>query len=338
MRITRPTLPVIAIAILSAAGCGGSSSPAAPSTSTTTTTTTTGTTTTPSGSGSTTFTFTKSPIDMTRVQTLSPLGNLNPPAHTFPTDHIYFFHHVGRESDAQYEVVAPADGTVTTIQRGDDDAVYIAASSIHTYYLGHMLLDSSITQNARVTAGQRLGTTSPVSHALDLGLLNSTVNVAFITPERYSSNSLHSEAALKYFAEPLKTQLYALVQSTPDNRDGVFNFDRAGTLSGNWFHETLAIFESVGPSAGPRHIAFVRDPTDPSKKVVSLGGTVGQAGVYTMDASDPDPTTITPSSGAVTLHLSNTQQATVSLPMTVTLTTGSRLRVQYRGADQFYVR
>lgn len=320
--------------VLVAAGCG-SSNVTAPSSSTTNNTTTTTPTT---GTGSTTFTLTTPPVALSRIQTITPLGNLNPPGHTFPTDHIYFFHHVGRESEAQYDVVAPADGTIVTIQHDADDAIYIAASSVHTYYLGHMLVASGIAQNQKVTAGQRLGTTSPVSHALDLGVLNSTVNNTFISPDRYGSNSRQAEAPYKYFGDALKAQLNPLIDTTADNREGQLNFDRSGTLSGNWFHETLGISESVGPSAGPRHLAFVRDPVTPTRRVISLGGTVGPAGIYILDASDPDPTSITPSSGAVTLHLSNTQQDTRSVPMIVTMTTGTRVRVQYQGADQFYVR
>ena len=337
MLLTRACF-VPAIAALLCLGCGGSGSPTTPSGSTTTTNTTTTTTGTTSSGGSTTFSFTRTPLDASRIQWVTPLGNLNPPAHTFPTDHVHFYHHFGRESDAQYDVFAPADGSIVTIQRGNDDALYIASSGIHTYYLGHMLADSSLATGSRVTAGQRVGTTSPVSHALDLGVLNSTVNVAFITPNRYSTNSLHAEAPLPYFAEPLKSQLYGIVRSTAGNLDGTINYDRSGTASGNWFHETLGIAESVGPAAGPRHIAFVRDPEDPSRKVVSLGGTVSTAGIYYMDASDPDPVNITPSSGPVVLHLSNTQQAITGVPMTVTLTTGTRMRVQFRGGDAFYVR
>ena len=282
--------------------------------------------------------MTTPPVALSRIQSITPLGNLNPPGHTFPTDHIDFFHHVGRESDAQYDVVAPADGTIATIQHDADDAIYVTASSVHTYYVGHMLAASGLAVGQKITAGQRLGTTSPVSHALDLGVLNSTVTNAFVNPDRYGTNSRQAEAPYKFFSDTLKSQLGALIQTTADNREGQLNFDRSGTLSGNWFHETLAISESVGPSAGPKHIAFVRDSVNPSTRVVSLGGTVGQAGVYTMDASDPDPTAVTPSSGPITLHLSNTQQNTRDLPMTVTMTEGNRIRVQYEGADEQYTR
>ena len=285
-----------------------------------------------------TFTFTTFPFEFAKLQSMTPLGNMNPPAHTFPTDHIYLFHHVGREGDAPYDVFAPAEGTVVMVQREADDAVYIASSSVHTYFIGHMLVDKTIVANQHIAAGQKIGTTGPISHALDLGVLNSSRENAFINPDRYGVNSRRSEAPFTFFSQSLKDQLGPLVTTTPENREGNFVFDRAGTLSGNWFHETLAISESVGPAAGPKHIAFVRDIVDPSRRVVSMGGTVGKAGVYFMETSDPDPTSVTPSSGPVTLHLSNMQQGTTGVPMVVTLTAADRIRVQFEGADEAYTR
>lgn len=35
--------------------------------------------------------LTTSPVPLASIQFLIPLGNLNPPAHTAPTDHIYFW-------------------------------------------------------------------------------------------------------------------------------------------------------------------------------------------------------------------------------------------------------
>lgn len=285
-----------------------------------------------------TFEFTVSPIAPANVQSLAPLGHLNPPAHTFPTDHIYVFHHVGRESDPPYEVFAPADGTVIMVQREADDAIYIAATTVHTYYLGHMLVDPAIAANQHVTAGQHLGTTGPVSHAIDVGVLNATVENAFINPDRYSGNSRHAEPPFRYLSPELKAMLGPLVETTPENREGVFVFDKAGMLGGNWFHRTLAISQSVGPAAGPKLVAFVRDTVDPSRRMVSLGGTVGLAGIYAMDAGDPDPASITPSSGAVTLHLSNMQQGTTGVPMVVTMMDASTVRIQFQGNDETYTR
>jgi len=64
------------------AGCGGNhgtSSPAAPSP-------------TIEPPLAQTLVFTQSPIDVAAIEFVVPLGNLNPPGHTLPTDHVYFYH------------------------------------------------------------------------------------------------------------------------------------------------------------------------------------------------------------------------------------------------------
>ncbi|MFC1981762.1 hypothetical protein ACFLVN_05950, partial [Chloroflexota bacterium] len=61
--------------------------------------------------------FSVSPLDVDRIYCIIPLGNLNPPSHTFPTDHIYF--HITRQEGADRPDVAtlhsPGDLTITGV-------------------------------------------------------------------------------------------------------------------------------------------------------------------------------------------------------------------------------
>jgi len=61
--------------------------------------------------------FTVSPLDTDHIMSIVPLGNVNPPSHTFPTDHIYF--HITRPEGADRPDTAtlysPGDLTVTRI-------------------------------------------------------------------------------------------------------------------------------------------------------------------------------------------------------------------------------
>src|SRR3954470_7697828 len=68
-------------------------------------------TSTGSGVAPGTAVFTQSPLGLSDISVIVPLGNLNPPDHTLPTNHAYFFH----SSVANADVTAPASGTVTTI-------------------------------------------------------------------------------------------------------------------------------------------------------------------------------------------------------------------------------
>ncbi|NHJ33023.1 MAG: hypothetical protein FK732_09175 [Asgard group archaeon] len=56
------------------------------------------------------------PVDMTRLTELVPLGNLNPPDHTFPTDHMYFFTDTMTYPDG-FEIYAPGNMTISYIRK-----------------------------------------------------------------------------------------------------------------------------------------------------------------------------------------------------------------------------
>lgn len=60
--------------------------------------------------------FTVSPLDVSDIDYIRPLGGINPPSHTFPTDHIYLYMH--QDTSGIPFVVpfyAPGDMTVTTV-------------------------------------------------------------------------------------------------------------------------------------------------------------------------------------------------------------------------------
>jgi len=60
-----------------------------------------------------TIIFSASPINIENVISIVPLGNLNPPSHVFPTDHIYFFIKKQEEGDRTEEVTLYSPGTLT---------------------------------------------------------------------------------------------------------------------------------------------------------------------------------------------------------------------------------
>ncbi|HUT79800.1 MAG TPA: hypothetical protein VMZ29_01250 [Candidatus Bathyarchaeia archaeon] len=60
--------------------------------------------------------FTSYPVDLDRLQNIVPLGNLNPPGHTYPTDHMYFFTDTMIYPDG-FEIYAPGNITMTRISK-----------------------------------------------------------------------------------------------------------------------------------------------------------------------------------------------------------------------------
>src|SRR5712672_3030835 len=53
--------------------------------------------------------LTVTPMDLSDIREIAPLGNLNPPGHTFPTDHIYFYAAAG----PSVPIVAPGAIRIT---------------------------------------------------------------------------------------------------------------------------------------------------------------------------------------------------------------------------------
>src|SRR5438552_340072 len=104
-----------AASTLAACGSDSRQSPTVP-------TSTGGTGGPPTGVSSGTLAFRTSPIAQSAILWITPLGNLNPPSHTLPTDHIYFYFanpDAGESPIARRtEFMAPGDGTVTTIFGG----------------------------------------------------------------------------------------------------------------------------------------------------------------------------------------------------------------------------
>jgi hypothetical protein len=247
--------------------------------------------------------FDQLPIEASAIEFVVPIGNLNPPGHTLPTDHAYFYHRLRNPNAPRYTVVAPAAGTVRYITRGADDAIGVQATATTMYYLGHVLVDSDVTIGSAVTTGQRLGLTSQLSFGLDLGVINDTVTVPFVNPSRYGPNTLHADSPLPYFAPALRGAVYAKVESLVSQNNGRIDFDRAGRLAGNWFLEGLAASDSGNVAAGPRQLAFVRDVLNPAAVRISIGGTLAMVGVFAIEPGAPDPVDVSVASGPIGYRL-----------------------------------
>lgn len=286
---------------LSAVACGGSdkgsgvTSPTGP--------TTTGSTGVTGGGLASTLVFTHSPIPFDAIEFVVPIGNLNPPGHTLPTDHAYFYFRLQHPDAPQYEVVAPAGGIVIQVRRERDDYVRIQATGSHTYYLGHVIADQTLMSGATVAAGQRLGVTSNLAYGIDLGLANDRVTLGFVNPTRYSTDTLHAENPFKYFADDLRGRLYGKELGNGAQPDGRIDYDRAGTLAGNWFLDGLAGSQSSLLEAGSKQLAFVRDIDDPSSLRISIGGSLSLVGPFATDPGVPDPESVASASGPVAYRL-----------------------------------
>ena len=154
--------------------------------------------------------FTCSPFDTGRITSILSLGWLQPVGHTIPTDHIYFsFQQNGSENLTLY---APGSGLVMQILSRPvlgvpEVKVWIKMNNLFTYYLDHVVLDTSIKTGTLIKAGQVIGTTG-LGNTIDFGAIDSTVTNSFSNPARYFSQTIHCGKPLSYYKEPLKTKLY----------------------------------------------------------------------------------------------------------------------------------
>jgi hypothetical protein len=281
--------------IVFAAACGGSSSTAPSSSSTTS-----------PGSGvgypAGTLVLKNSLVDASALLWITPLGNLNPPSHPLPTDHIYFYFtdpdHGGSPTTARVPFYAPGDGTVTWMLggTGQESKIIVRQTSTYSYYLDHLMLASGISVGTHLTAGQQVGTTGN-AYAVDLGVINDGLTIGFVNPSRYTDGEmLHADAPLKYYTEPLRSQLYAKVQRLGPEKDGTIDYDKAGTLAGNWYSQS-----------GNLPISFCFDTYDPTLPLISVGaGTIQR--VFSIGPGQPLPRDITMASGRVlyTLYSAHT--------------------------------
>lgn len=250
--------------------------------------------------------FTVAPVDPAVTDFILPLGNLNPPDHTIPSDHIYFYVGFTRPENRHVPVVAPAGGRVQAVLRGvPDSKILVEVSAAEQYYLDHVILDGGIQAGTVLVAGQALGT-SGNAFGIDLGVINRRRALTFANPARYPDQTIYADAPLRYYAEPVRGQLYAMVRREGIGLDGRIDYDIPGRLQGNWFLDGLPVSRSAEVSAGPSELAFVFDNVRPSEAVVSSGGLLGITGPFKIHAGATPFAEVSKDSGVVAYRLAQT--------------------------------
>ncbi len=242
--------------------------------------------------------FTCAPFDSARISSVLSLGWLQPVGHTIPTDHIYFsFQQNGSEKLTLY---APGSGLVMQILSRPvlgvpEVKVWIKMNNLFTYYLDHVVLDTSIKTGTLIKAGQVIGTTGQ-GNTIDFGAIDSTVTNSFINPARYFSQTIHCGKPLSYYTDPLKTKLYSLVDREGTEKDGWVCVDVPKTLSGNWFLDSTVLITD-GPDGWDKELSFAYDIQHPQKLLVSIGGLNGMFGKWSILPSAMPPAQVTTASG-----------------------------------------
>lgn len=247
-----------------------------------------------------------SPMTSDSYKYIVPLGNLNPSDHTLPTDHVYFTHDDATETIPVYAPVGGKILEIYTFNYGSehDNRIVVGVKSTYSYYLIHLVASTSLKAGDTVQTDQQMGVASKHAAAVDLGVLNKNSPQPFINTSHYVDMNIYSDAPLKYYVEPVKSQLYARVRRLGSDLDGKFCYDQAGKLIGGWFLQGVTSAEiTASPAVGTKEVAFVYDNYDPSQIMISVGGTVFSKGVYYVQNGAADPANVSTSSEKTTYKL-----------------------------------
>jgi len=264
-------------------------------------------------------TFTVSPVDLSYITEVEPLGNLNPSTgHTFPTDHGGFVINGIRE------IRAPASGIISELQykeSGDYRIVITHTNSFRSWFDHLATIEPSILSqveaaegklepgqevrmlNIPVEAGQVIGTGPKGAVGIDWGVWDEEVTLSFIHPEKYG-RTVHSVHFIPYCEPSLAEALLEKVPRTAEPRWGKIDFDQPGRLVGNWALEDTSGEDLLGE--WEKHLAFVYDWHEPTQIRIAVGGVLnvpGKGKVYQVVGNSPDPAEVTIDSGMVVYRL-----------------------------------
>lgn len=299
------------------------------------------------------FEFTHSILNKENFSRIIPLGQVNPPDHTFPTDHIYFVLSMYRAP-----VFAPTGGKIVNIEEpsGDygDGAIRIAITNTMTYYLGHILANENLKVGDMIEAGEEIAV-SGNTECVDFGLLNRNIDNGFVNIRRVPIVTIFGDKPLSYYREPLRSELYNLVQPMNESpghdydydfvydkgvTDGKFAYDVAGTLSGNWVWE-----EGILPGGwydNESTLSFARHNFYPDYIIIGVGK---HRTAYVLKNEDNPikPEEVTAESGIVTYKLflwntaingvlpEDTPNSVYPGKMIVQVLSDTRIRVEFFG-------
>lgn len=247
--------------------------------------------------------FVTAPIDIQKITSISPLGNLAPPGHTFPTEHLFFHITPGDATTETVSLRSPADVYLTLISIGHgftqdpvDYTLYFAICKDVVGYYNHVKalspeLEMLVSQSScmfsgesketrcniqtlhRVANGVEMGRVGRLQGNFDLGLIDFRKPLVFANPSRYGTRSLYIHCPLDYYNAAGKAALYNLLERS-DGQCGRTDQDISGTLKGNWFYGSARA--DMGGD-WDKLLAFADDSKNPSLSVISIGGIIGPA-------------------------------------------------------------
>lgn len=261
--------------------------------------------------------FAVSHIPISTLQNIVPLGNLNPPGHTFPTNHLYF--HLkgfsGDQSGSNAPVIAPGDIWVTRIgsseytmggrQVKDYKMDFSVCEKVRGYFIHLTSLSDNLLQSLGqpgnckeydtggvhykncekdlyaspifVASGESIGA---VGGSSDFGLADlRTPELVYANPKRWYEDPLHRVCPLDYFTGDMKEQLKPLLGSSSAKRSMEPICGEVAQDRPGTAQGVWFVRDTVSTYPEDPHIALVHDTVDPLKGVFSVGTSMSAKGL-----------------------------------------------------------
>ena len=271
------------------------------------------------------ITFENPPVDLDRIEYVTPLGLVSG-SHVTPVDHQYYQNF--KEPDWDIAVYSPAAGTITDIQHMQETLSDGSGQTIDDYRLviEHTCTISSIfihvgelSQRVAEVAPSPGGYTRvdlPVEAGETIGSyrMNVDYNVVdldvtlggLLVPASYEGEAwkIHTPDPFDYFTADIREELIAKSLRNEEPFGGKFDWDVDGRLVGNWFQEGTNGYAGADRERyWGGHLAIAYDLFDPSHLVVSIGTFDGVSVQKAVQGNTPDPRDVSVESGVVVYEL-----------------------------------
>lgn len=254
----------------------------------------------------------RSPIELPKIVSITPLGNLDPSGHVLPTDHIYINVPGSQRQHESTPVVSPGAIEVRRIasqeKLGPDaftdhriDFVVCGTFGGHFAHItgiadrlasalsaagphcqertvaGSTFRTCSADLRLALAPGEPVGTTNPLATGLDFGAYDTASRLVFAAPGRYATNALLPNAIcpLDLFAPEVRTALYAKLGASDPVRTRSVE-PRCGEVMQDRPGTAQGNWFKADRLTYPEdpHLAFVHDNVDPTVPVLSVGTSV----------------------------------------------------------------
>ncbi len=260
--------------------------------------------------------FTNAPTAPSDFSYLIPLGNLSPPDHTIPTDHIYYVFAEHGPATPAINVLSPGKIRVSQVNRQtvfingqirtDDYHLFfspcrgVSASFDHINKLGPKLAAAVGSQKGScqdthprpsdtyrycnqdtdvlLQPGEIVGTAGQgAASGFDFGAADSRQPaLVYAKKSGFGSKADHTVCPISLFAEPVKSELMSRFKRTVPPICGEVDQDKPGTLQGNWYSFKGS---DNGVETWSKSLALVHQNTDPTIGAISIGSLNGYTGI-----------------------------------------------------------